>query len=236
MATQLHQQLKERYAEALDGTLEAVVGRYRIDVRSADRLIEVQQASLSALRDKTRDLLREHCVTIVKPIVRRWHLVKWTKQDGELLSRRLSPKRGDWWQAFDELIYFRNLFPHPNLSIDLVLVDIEEHRVAQKQRRFRGRDYRVLDRVLSEVVETRTLVTRADALRLFPGTLPAEFDTSDIADAWKLPRYVAQRAAYFMREVGIAEICGKRGRSIAYRLLDLAEPTKKKRTRRRKSA
>ncbi|MEZ6104736.1 MAG: hypothetical protein R3B96_01135 [Pirellulaceae bacterium] len=175
-------------------------------------------------------------MTIVKPIVRRRHLVKWTKPDGELLSRRLSPKRGDWWQAFDELIYFRNLFPHPNLSIDLVLVDIEEHRVAQKQRRFRGRDYRVLDRVLSEVVETRTLVTRADALRLSLGRFPPSLTRATSRTPGSCQGTWLSAAAYFMREVGIAEICGKRGRSIAYRLLDLAEPTKKKRTRRRKSA
>lgn len=218
MATQLHQQLKAHYAQAFEGRFEAVVGSYRIDVQTADRLIEVQQASLSALRDKTRKLLREHAVTIVKPIVNRKTLVKLSAPEGEVLSRRLSPKRGDWWQAFDELIYFRELFPNPRLQLDLVLVDVEETRVSKPARRFKGKNYRAIDRSLLKIVETRTLIEKRDPLGLLPGELPEEFDTGELALAWKIPRYVVQRIAYFLREIKLIEIAGKKGRSMRYRL------------------
>lgn len=236
MATQLHQQLKAHYAEAHGGRFEAVVGSYRIDVQTDDRLIEVQQASLSALRDKTRQLLKGHSVTIVKPIVNRKTLVKLSAPEGDVLSRRLSPKRGGWWQAFDELIYFRELFPHPRLQVDLVLVDIEETRIAKPARRFKGKNYRTLDRSLLEIIETRTLQKLCDPLQLLPGELPSEFDTGELASAWKIPRYIVQRIAYFLREIKLIEIAGKKGRSMRYRLVpaDKLEVSESAKRRKRK--
>ena len=54
METTLHQQLKRRYAQDDDST-EVVLGKYRIDAIRDDELIEVQCASLSAIRDKCRN-------------------------------------------------------------------------------------------------------------------------------------------------------------------------------------
>ena len=50
-----------------------------------------------------------------------------------------------------------------------------------------------------------------------------------LAKAGKMPRWLAQKAAYCFREFGYIEICGKQGNSIEYRLA----PEKKKRGRRR---
>ena len=58
METTLHQQLKRCYAQDDDST-EVVLGQYRIDAIRDDELIEVQCASLSAIRDKCRNLLKQ---------------------------------------------------------------------------------------------------------------------------------------------------------------------------------
>ena len=75
METSLHRQLKAIYAKE-DARTEVPVGRYRIDAVVDDLLIEVQHASLASIRDKVRDLLREHRVLIVKPIIAQKQLVK----------------------------------------------------------------------------------------------------------------------------------------------------------------
>ena len=73
METSLHRQLKDVYADP-GARLEAPLGNYRIDVVRDGELIEIQHGSLAAIRDKVRDLLRDHRVLVVKPIVRRKQL------------------------------------------------------------------------------------------------------------------------------------------------------------------
>ncbi|MGB1817327.1 MAG: hypothetical protein ACPHJ3_18335, partial [Rubripirellula sp.] len=87
METTLHQQLKRRYAQDDDST-EVVLGKYRIDAIRDDELIEVQCASLSAIRDKCRNLLKRHQLRVVKPVVMRTRIAKAKKPGGPVTSRR----------------------------------------------------------------------------------------------------------------------------------------------------
>ena len=118
METTLHQQLKRCYAQD-DASTEVVMGRYRIDAIRDDELIEVQCASLSAIRDKCQNLLKRHQLRVVKPVIMRTRIAKSRKAGGPITSRRLSPKRGNPLDVFDELIYFTRVFPHPNLVIEV---------------------------------------------------------------------------------------------------------------------
>ena len=71
MATLLHQQLKQHYVSDSDRH-EVAFGAFRID--AVDRrvhLIEIQCASLSAIRDKIRTLVEDHQVIVVKPLAAR---------------------------------------------------------------------------------------------------------------------------------------------------------------------
>ena len=94
--------------------------------------------------------VESHHVVVVKPIVARKILVQQDEKGGRVLRRRKSPKRCGWLDAFDELIYFTQVFPHPNLSIEIVLVEIEEWRYPGhgRRRRRRGNDFQVEDRKL----------------------------------------------------------------------------------------
>ena len=83
METTLHQQLKRCYADK-DGDTEVVMGRYRIDAVRAGELIEIQFSSLSAIRDKSKDLLKRHQLRIVKPLIARTRISK-IKRKGCLL-------------------------------------------------------------------------------------------------------------------------------------------------------
>ena len=122
METTLHQQLKHRYAEDPSQT-EVAVGRYRIDAIRNGELIEVQCASLSAIRDKCQNLLQRHQLRVVKPLIMRTRIAKIKKQGGPITSRRMSPKRGCVLDVFDDLIYFTRVFPHKNLTLDVPLVN-----------------------------------------------------------------------------------------------------------------
>ncbi len=217
METSLHRQLKEVYARQ-GGQLEAPLGNYRIDVVCEDELIEIQHGSLAAIRDKVGDLLRNHRVRVVKPIVRRKQLVKQDAKGGRVISRRLSPKRGCEIDLFDELIYFTRVFPHPNLTLETPLVDVEEWRYPGhgRRRRRRSTDQIVEDQKLVSVDRILRFRTPGDLLRLIPTDLPSPFHTAHLSEALKAPRWGAQRIAYCLRNMGAVTTAGKQGNAWLY--------------------
>lgn len=224
METSLHRQLKEIYADDPSQT-EITLGDYRIDVISGEELVEIQHGSLAAIRDKVRDLLDHHRVRVVKPVIRRKHLVKQSSRAGSIEHRRLSPKRGSLLDVFDELVHFTRVFPHDRLALDVLLVDVEEWRYPGhgRRRRWRASDQVVEDRRLVEVVEMHSL-QRAVDLRHFVGArrLPQPFDTRQLATELEVDRPSAQQIAYCFREMGTTRQVGKRGNALLYEFADAA--------------
>ncbi|MEN6451429.1 MAG: hypothetical protein ABFC96_13130 [Thermoguttaceae bacterium] len=217
METSLHRELKTLYA-GQQVRYEVPLGAHRIDVISDGRLIEIQVASLGAIRDKIRLLLREHLVTVVKPIVVRKTLVKRKTENGPVTCRRLSPKRGVILDLFDELIHFGRVFPHQRLALDVPLVDIEEWRYPGhgRRRRWRRNDYRVEDQKLVAVHQTYCFHTAADLANLIDCPLPHPFHTGQLAASLGVPRWRAQRIAYCLRQAGAAREIGKQGNARLY--------------------
>ncbi len=218
METSLHRQLKQFYAGELAQT-EVRLGRYRIDAVVDNELIEIQHGSLSAIGAKILQLLKKHRVKVVKPIVVEKHLLKCAKRGGEPIERRRSPKRGRVLDVFDELIFFTRVFPHRRLTIELVLVDVEELRYPGhgRRRRWRRNDFVVEDQRLVQVHETVRLATLKDLRRLCHAPLPSPFETRDLATHLELPRVRAQRVAYCLRQMGATIEVGKRGNARLYR-------------------
>ncbi|MEX2093416.1 MAG: hypothetical protein WD971_12105 [Pirellulales bacterium] len=210
METSLHRQLKAHYAPN-GARLEQRIGRYRIDVIDGDELIEIQLGSLSAIRDKIAALVKRHQVRIVKPIVACKHLVKQKRAGGQELSRRRSPKQGTVFDLFEELVHFTRVYPHPRLVLEVVLVEIEELRYPGhgRRRRWRRNDHEVEDQRLLAVLGVEKFHTAADLCRLLPPKLPKQFHTGHIAAGLGVQRWIAQRMAYCLREMGAIKTVGK---------------------------
>ncbi len=233
METSLHRQLKDHYAVA-DAQLEAPLDGFRIDVLTADQAVEIQHGSLAAIRDKVAKLVKKHQVLVVKPIVARKRLIRQDAKAGQVLSRRLSPKKGCIWDIFHELVYFTRVFPHKNLILDVPLVEIEEWRYPGhgRRRRWRRNDFQVEDQKLTGVHETHRFHTGRDLAKLIPPGLPTPFDTGQLAEHLGIPRWIAQRIAYCFREMKIAEDMGKVGNARLYSL----PPRRAQRSARRAAA
>lgn len=215
MESTLHSQLKMLYGGSAEG-VEVQVDGFRIDAVVRGRLFEIQQASLGALRDKVRKLLERHRVVVVKPLVSRKYLIRREVADGDIVSARFSPIRESVLNLFEDMVHFVNVFPHPRLTLEVVLTEQEEHRVTRVRRRRRGPDYRVEDRRLTGVVSTTRLKTVSDLRKLLPDTLPLEFTTQDLAEHAGIRRWLAQKMAYCLRMTGAITVIGKRGNSQLY--------------------
>jgi len=219
METSLHRQLKQAYADE-GAEIEVPLGDYRIDVVCGEELIEIQHGSLSAIRDKIRRLTRKHKVLVVKPIVATKKLIKLDAPGGKVISRRRSPKQGTLLDLFDELVYFTRAFPHQNLTLEVPLVEIEEYRRPGhgKRRRRRANDFVVEDQKLVRIEQIVSFRRAEDLYRLLPESLPEPFHTGHIADGLKTDRWIAQRIAYCLREMGAARQVGKQGNAFLYEL------------------
>lgn len=220
METSLHRQLKARYAATPDEQEVACDG-YRIDAINDGELIEIQHGSLAAIRDKIAVLLKKHRVTVVKPIIARKQLIKLKRRGGKVVDSRLSPKRGQLLDVFDELVYFTRVFPHKRLTLEVLLVEVEELRYpGHGRRRRRGvRDFQIEDQRLMDVIESHRFRTLADLRNVLPRQLPKTFHTGDLAECLEIKRWVAQRIAYCLRETGAIKSVGKQGNALLYRQL-----------------
>jgi hypothetical protein len=206
METSLHRQLKEQYAREPD-QLEVACEGYRIDAVRGKELIEIQHGSLAAIRDKIAALLEKHRVRVVKPIVARKNLIKLDKRGGEVSDRRLSPKRGQLLDLFDELVYFTRVFPHRRLTLEVVLVEIEELRYPGhgRRRRRRENDFQVEDQRLLGIVDKHCFRTLGDLRSMLPKDLPAKFHTGHLAEFLDV-----------QRETGAIHPVGKQGNALLY--------------------
>jgi hypothetical protein len=222
METTLHRQLKAHYAAAKGALVEQRVGRYRIDVVHGGELVEIQLASLSAIRDKIRALVKRHDVRVVKPIVARKYLIKQQRSGGKIMSRRLSPKRGVVLDVFEELVHFTRVFPHRQLVLEVVLIEIEEWRVPGhgRRRRWRRNDHVTKDQRLVAVLGSERFQAATDLCRLLPPALPAPFHTGHLAEGLAVPRWIAQRMAYCLRKTGAIEAVGKERGAWLYEVVE----------------
>jgi hypothetical protein len=212
----LHAALKAWYAEPGD-QFECEVDEYVIDLVRGDLLIEVQTGNFSSIRQKFARLLQDHPVRLVYPVATdRW--VVRMSEDGEVLGRRKSPKHGRERDVFQELVHIPGLMRHPGLSLEVLLTREEaiwrEDGLGSWRRKGRSK----ADRRLIEVV-SRSVFSEPGDFRVFlPADLPPVFTVPDLAERTGDPRRMAQKMAYCLREMGVIEVVGKRGRAPEYRL------------------
>lgn len=211
----LHRSLKELYVQPGDQT-EAVVDGYVVDILRDDLIIEVQTASFSKIARKMRALVPRHAVRLVYPVPRDLWIIKQPREEGDVATRRRSPKRRDFLDVFAELVSFSELIAHPNFQLDVVVTAEEVEWEHQPGKRWRRRGWVTVARRLLMVHETIALHTIDDYLCALPAALPHEFLTSDLARVLGRPRPLAQKVAYCLRTGGLIERVGSQGNSMLY--------------------
>jgi hypothetical protein len=213
MEMALHRQLKEQFGPDAGGQSEVSLAGFRIDAIDAQgSLIEVQSGALGPLRIKLAKLLREHRLKVIKPVVVSRRIIRKARPDGEVLSARMSPKRGELIDVFEHLMGLVRLFPHQNLQINVMEVGIDEVRIPR--RRWPG--YRVVDRSLREEGRTLTMQSAQDLWKLLPAPLPDRFTTVELAETTGRSMDFAQKIAYCLRITGAAAAVGKTVNRVIY--------------------
>jgi len=216
MAFDLHHQLQERYARTQytgeGGCCEVPLdGGFLADVVRDGVVYEIQMRALYKVRTKIAAVIENWPVVIIYPIARKTVIVYCEGEPPVERARRLSPKHGAPLDAFAEAVWLAKLLAHPNLSLEIVLVDVEDFRVRRaeenpskrrRRRRRRPRGWTTINRRMTAMHGAIRLDTPGDGVRLLPEDLPRPFTSRLLSEATGLPRHRAWQITYTLRHIG----------------------------------
>jgi len=213
----LHASLKNWVAQPED-QVEVKVDGFVIDIVQEDLLVEIQTGSFASIKSKLDKLVRSHRVQLIYPIAQEKWIVKLAKDEGDETTRRKSPKRGRVEELFREMVSFPHLLAHPNFSLTVLMTKEEEVRRYDKNKNWRRKGWRIIERRLLEVAEQITFGEPADWRALLPiGS--GEFTAKDLAKAIGISGQLAQKMAYCLRKADVIELVGKQGRAYLYKVI-----------------
>ena len=217
----LHAVLKA-YEDPDEDHHEIPIGNYIADIycRETESITEIQTANFGYLRGKLDAFLPQYNVTVVYPIpASKW--VTWIDPEtGELGKRSRSPKKGSFYSAFRELYRISSYLDHPNLSIKLILLDMEEYRLQDGWGRGGKRGSHRYDRIPTRIVGETLLTQPRDYLQFIPYDLEEPFTAKELARSCGYPMESFSTEALILRKLGVIEKTGTKGRSYLYKVAE----------------
>ena len=211
----LHSALKDWYARPGDRK-EVEVDGFHIDILRQNLLVEIQTTHFYSLKRKLNLLTGRHPLRLVYPIAQEKWIVRLAKDGMTRLGRRKSPKRGNIFHLFDELVSIPDVIRNPNFTLEVLLIQEEEVRCEDGTGSWRRGGLRIADHCLIDVLSRHLFKQPSDFLDLVPTSLPEPFSTKDLADGIGQPRWVAQEMAYCLRHMGVIDVIEKNGNALLY--------------------
>jgi hypothetical protein len=197
----LHSAIKKWYF--LEGDkLEVKVDDFIVDIVRGDLLIEIQIANFSAIKPKLTRLLNDHKVRLVYPIPKEKWIVHKSTATGETYGRRRSPKKGRLSDLFSELIRIPSLFSKGNLSIEVLMIEVEEIWCNDGRGSWRRKGASIEDRKLICVFEREIFENKADFLKVLPKDLRDPFSNRNLAESLGIPVNQSRKMTYSLRKIG----------------------------------
>lgn len=197
---------------------EIKVGQYYADIAYDDRIIEIQTRQFNNLRKKLNLFLNLKPVTIVYPVAyTKW--LRWiNKETGEISLPRKSPKQGTPYSIFPELYRIKEYLSHPNLTLHIILMDLEEYRFLDGWSLDKKKGSTKSDRIPIQLIDEIIIEHPKDYNKLIPTGLCSEFTSKDYQKASKLSQSHSVIALNILYSVGVVNRVGKKGNAYLYAL------------------
>lgn len=195
---------------------EQKIGSYFADIAKDGEIIEIQTRQLYRLQKKVSAFLEKgYRVKIVHPIPRtRW--LYWIAEDGTLSPRRKSPKTGRPHSAMPELAALRDLPDHPDLTLSVLLLDVEDFRNLDGWSRDKKKGSTRFERMPVAYVEEILLCSAEDWRRLLPEGLPYPFTAAEFYKKGGYPTRGGYYALKRFEQLGIVRQVGMKGKAFLY--------------------
>ena len=229
--SKLHNSLKILYQELYDGKTEVEQDGHIYDIVTKNgNIIEIQTKNLAKLLPKILDTIEKgHNVKLVHPIplITRIEL---QDQEGNIISKRKSPKKGSTYNIFRELTGIYPLMTNPHFSLEIVEIEMTEERVRTEEavqskngrRRFR-RNWLKTGKRLDSIINTRRFSKAEDYIKLLPA-LPEPFCAKDLKSALEKNPDLPKRSVdanlilWVLSHAGLIEHIETKNRSKYYQL------------------
>lgn len=208
----LHAVLKEYYGGG-DESKEIPIGGFVADAVSEDGVIEIQTRALYRLERKLEAFLPLCRVTVVYPIEERKYLMAIDPESGELISRRLSPKKQNVWHGIAELYGIRKYLKDENITVRFPVLTVEETRIPAA-----GRRVKKLDKLPVDMTDEIVISCPGDIMSLLPDGLPESFTSAEFAKLCRVNKDTAGKCIRTLAVLDIISECGKRSRSKLWKL------------------
>lgn len=217
----LHAVLKD-YIEPDRALHEVRVGSRVADIKRDGHIFEIQSAGFNLLRGKLDEFLKENRVTVVYPLPATKYIIK-ISSDGAFSKPRKSPRSSPYISVFSELYKIKGYLAHPNFSLRVIAMDIDEYRLfkAPDARARRGRYHKDtvrFERIPTAIVSDDTFYSPEDYLSLLGVTPPEEFTVKELSALLGATRGYAYLAVNVLFSIGALERCPNRGREYVYRV------------------
>lgn len=204
---------------------EIKIGSYFADVCVGNHIYEIQTRQFHKLRSKLDFFLKDHKVTVVYPVTNHNYL-RWVSPDtGEITPPKKSTHRQNPLQVFAELYRIRPFLSHPDFSVKIVWMDMEEYRLLDGYGKEKKKGATKCDKFPLSLVAEYDIETPMDYMMLLPAALPDTFTAKDFARLAKIPLGLAQTALLLLSELGVVFRTGKQGNSFLYTLEVTIQPT-----------
>lgn len=213
----IHEVIKDFYCYDHDFQ-EQKRGRYIADIAVGGDIWEIQTRAFNKLRGKLDAFLEKYHVTVIYPVAVEKKIYWLDQETGAITGGRRSPRRGSAYDVFWELYKIRPYLADPNLSIHVFLMDMEEYKLLNGWSRDKKRGASRYDRLPGKLKDIVRLETIKDYRYFLPDGLPGEFTSLDLAKCARIPRDTAQTCLLILRDLGVVELIGKKGRSNLHRI------------------
>lgn len=215
----LHAVLKH-YVDPDEDHQEIPVDKFIADIYHNGHITEIQTARMDAMRAKLSCFLPKYPVRVVFPIpAQKW--VVWVDPDtGSLIQRNRSPLRGSFYHAFKEFYRIRPFLTDPNLSFELLLIDMEEYRLLDGWSRDKKRGSHRYERIPLALRGRMLLTCPQDYMQLVPPDLPEPFTSAQFAEKAGFQRKGISPVLLILTELGVVDRIGKEKNAWLYRITD----------------
>lgn len=211
----VHHTLKHYYEPDTERH-EVPLGNYYADIVGENGVIEIQSASFLPLVPKLTEYLALTHVTVIWPCIKKRRIIRIDRETGEVLDRRISPKKQTVYEIFPRLEQLGELAFSERLSIIIVTLEADEYRVPAKNRTRKERIKAKLDLIPTKLIEELHFECPNDLLALIPKSLSDEFTCSELAACLSIHKDIARSVLWYMRKCGAAIEKGRKGREKLY--------------------
>ena len=219
----VHAVLKN-YFEPDEDKHEVALNGYFADIFNENGIIEIQTGNFNKLRDKLMVFLNEYRVNVVYPMPYDKWLTWVNPKTKDLVGRRKSPRKYSMYDSIKELYKIKMFLKNPNLSITLVMMDMEEYKLLDGWSKDKKKGSTRYDRIPVGIRKILTFECMEDYMQMIPEGLEDEkysdgFTSADFAIEADISRELATSALSLLNYMEQVERIGKKGRSYCYRFV-----------------